>query len=627
MGPRFTLSAHRRQVAGAITAAVVVLSAMTGSPTTAAGSSTAADPHQAAATPNGGITAAAAATATETTWERGVIHAVADGDTVSVDVTWAANPQFIAPADPTKRSYCAERVSADGSLPADGDLDRCRIRLIGIQAPESAGASGGSALEQCKASAAKQALTAALPVGTRVELRSLAATSVEDQYSGGRLARTVYALDSSGHWVDAGRAVLTAGHALWFPFNPHDAEKPEYAHNLEYRRLVDAAATAKRGLWSAGYCGTSTQAPVRVWVVSDPIGEDAGREYAVIYNTGSTRLDLSDWTVRDSSLSRFHLPAGTVLAPHDYLRVYSGSPTARDYYFGGSTQMFPNWDPTAGPFYGDTVALFDVQPGYEYGNLQAWMHYPCDPASCTDPLAGVLRLGAVMYDPPGADTAAGEYVEVANTSTKAISLTGYALTRQGGQFEFPPNTTLAAGGTLRIVVGTGTDDASTLHMGRATSLLANSGDLLTVTNLNGTPLDCRAWGSMTCTGQLPGTGPTAPSPTDPTTPSPTPTTPVPVSERRPGAVTAVKAKVRGRRIVLTWAAPKATASPEVTTYRATIYRKAGARLTRKARCTTAASITKCRTPKLKRHSRYLVAVRAGNSLGFGPTVKVRVRIR
>ncbi len=113
-------------------------------------------------------------------------------------------------------------------------------------------------------------------------------------------------------------------------------------------------------------------------------------------NDSDAALDVSGWTVRDSSLTTFTLPVGTVIGPRDHIRIFTGSgapgtPTPRDFHFGGPTQMFANWDPAAGYFYGDGAYVYDAQPGYAYGNLRAWFDYPCDPAACGDPLVGTGR--------------------------------------------------------------------------------------------------------------------------------------------------------------------------------------------------------------------------------------------
>ncbi len=580
---------------------------------------------------------------TEQTWETGVIRGVADGDTVSVDIHTAADARFIAPpassdpAVPSARTYCAERINADGTMPADGDLDGCRIRLIGIQAPEAAGASGGSALEQCRASAATAALKAVLPAGTPVQLRSINVRSVEDQYSGGRLARSVYYQSASGTWVDAGPAVLTGGHAMWFPHTVADAEKPEYAKNLEYRRLVDDAASRGVGLWSPGHCGTSAPASVRMWVVSDPIGDDANTEHVVVLNDSDTALDVSSWTVRDSSLTTFTLPVGTVIGPRDHIRVFTGSgapgtPTARDFRFGGPTQMFPNWDPAAGYFYGDGAYVYDAQPGYAYGNLRAWFHYPCDPASCTDPLVGRVVIGTVQYDPPGADTAAGEYIEFRNTTGTPISLGGYAFGRQGSQYPFPPATVLPAGGTLRLSMGVGADTADTLHLGRTASLLANAGDQLTLVNLNHAPVDCRAWGAFTCAGTPVSGALTTPTTTTPTATTPTtataPAPPVAVPTKRPASPSSVRASSKSKRITVRWAAPAPNGTTKVTKYRAKVYLVSGTKLKYRTSCTAKSRTWKCRTKKLLKGRTYVVKVQARNSKGYGAaSAPVRVRVR
>lgn len=581
----------------------------------------------------------------EQTWETGIIRSVADGDTVIVDIQSATDPGFIAPPaspDPamsSARTYCAERINADGTMPLDdNDLDACRVRLSGIQAPEKAGASGGSALEQCRAGAATDALKAVLPVGTPVQLRSINVRSVEDGYSGGRLARSVYYQASPGNWVDAGRAVLAGGHAMWFPHSVGDLEKPEYAHNLEYRRLVDDAAARGVGLWSTGYCGTSAPAAVRTWIVSDPIGDDANNEHVVVLNDSDATLDVSGWTVRDSSLTTLTLPPGTVIGPRDHLRIFTGSgapgtPTARDLHFGGPAQMFANWDPAAGYFYGDGAYVYDALPGsgYAYGNLRAWFHYPCDPAACSDPLVGRVVIGAVQYDPAGADTAAGEFIEFRNTSGAPVNLGGYAFGRQGSQYPFPPATVIPAGGTLRLSMGVGADTADTLFLGRTSSLLANSGDHLTLANLNHAAVDCRAWGAFTCAG-LPVSGPlTGPAPVAAPAPAPAAVAAAPVAAvptTRPAAPRSVRASAKSKRVTVRWAAPTRNGTKKVTKYRAKVYLSSGKSLKYRTSCTAKSKTLKCRTKKLLKGRTYVVKVQARNSTGYGAySTPVSVRVK
>ncbi len=565
----------------------------------------------------------------EQVWETGTIRHVSDGDTVAVDVTWAENPGFIAPPDGGGRSYCTDRLDPDGSMPDDGTLDDCRVRMIGIQAPETADHSP-TPFEQCKASAATATLEELLPRGTPVQLRSLSSTSVDREHAGGRLIRAVYYRDGSGQWVDVARAVFARGQAMWFPFNAEDAEKPEYAHNLEYRPQVDSAAASGLGLRSASYCGLSGPASVRTWAVTNPIGSDSGNEYAVLLNEGSAPLDVSGWTVRDTSLTWMSFPAGTVIAPGDFVRVWSGhgtsgTPTYRDHYFNGPGMIFSNWDPGAGYFYGDAVYVYDVQPGYAYGNLRSWFHYPCDGASCADPLRGRVTFGQIMYNPPGSDTAAAEYVDILNVSGGPVRLGGYALGRQGGQYPFPPGTVIPAGGTLRVSVGTGGDTPSTVHLGRTSSLLANSGDLLTIENLNHASVDCRAWGGFTCAGRHV-TGSPAPTPATSTPPVSTTTTSAAAS--KPGAPVAVSASSRKRRLTVSWAAPESDGGAAITKYRVKVYKKKGRKLKKRAKCFARNGALSCRTKKLKKKRTYYVRVQARNAKGYGtsaPLLRVRVR--
>lgn len=575
-------------------------------------------------------TAPAAAAAAEQTWEVGVVDHVSDGDTVAVDVTWASQAGRIAPpastdpAVPSPRTFCDDRLDADGTMPDDGSLESCRVRLIGVQAPETPGASG-SALEQCRASAATSVLAARLPPGTSVQLRSVSAATVDLGHSGGRLLRSVWARDAQGVWVDVARAVLGSGEAMWFPVSPDAGEALELTHNLEYRRLVDAAAAARRGLWSPDHCGPSRPASLRSWVVSNPIGSDSAAEYAVLQNTGSLPLDVGGWTVRDTSMIWTRFPAGTVIPPGDHVRVWSGagspgSPTARDFHFGGDALMFANWDPSGDRFVGDGLYVFDVQPGYAYGNLRSWFHYPCDGPSCADPLVGRVVFGGIVYDPAGADTAAAERIQVRNVSAAAVRLDGYALTRQGGQFAFPPGTSIPAGGILEVSVGTGTDTPTRVHMGRASSLLANTGDLVAIENLNHASVDCRAWGAFSCAGRVV----SGPLRTTPVTPTPTPS----VAGARPGAPRSVTVRSAYRRIRASWLAPAPSAAAPVTLYRVRVYRRVDGTLRLRAACYARPGTPTCRTVRLVKGLTYLVRVQARNAAGYGPPAPlVRIRVR
>lgn len=581
-------SAGRGAVIGVVAAACVLLSLLAGPAGRASG---------------------ATSTTTEQTWETGVVDHVSDGDTVAIDITSATHAEFVAPpaaTDPatsSARTFCRNRLNANGSMPKGG-LDGCRVRLIGLNTPESAGNSG-SPYEQCKASAATATVKALLPKGTKVQLRALSWTSAELDHSGGRLARTVYYRTSSGAWVDVARAVLAKGQAMWFPFRPTDPEKPEYAHNLEYRRVVDEAAAARKGLWSAGYCGsagTGTANPT-VWVVSNPPGDDANREYVVLLNPTDRPMDVSGWTVRDSSLIATRLPSGTVIPAGDYIRVLSGkgaarTPTARDFHFGSSSQMFTNATATDPDYHGDAAYVHDVQPGYAYGNLRAWYHYPCDPAHCRDPLVGAVTIGLVQYNPPGSDTAGAEYVELRNTTAAPVRLGGYALRRQSVDHPLPPIALIPAGGTLRIGVGRGVESATSAFLGRTSSYLANSGDRVALVNLNGAPVDCRAWGRFTCTGS-PVSGA------------------LEVPRARPATPRSVTATYAKGRVRVSWSAPAPNGSAAVTRYRATVRRTSGGKLVTVATCYARAPKLTCTSATLRSGRTYKVTVAARNSRGYG----------
>lgn len=93
-----------------------------------------------------------------------------------------------------------------------------------------------------------------------------------------------------------------------------------------------------------------------------------------------------------------------------------------------------------------------------------------------------LDIVKVYYDPPGKDYSKNsyyvkEYIQVKNTGTKTLTLTGYVLRDNGPQkFTFPKGTKLAPGKTLTIRSGTGKNTSSTLYWNTSSYIWNNTGD-------------------------------------------------------------------------------------------------------------------------------------------------------
>ena len=93
-----------------------------------------------------------------------------------------------------------------------------------------------------------------------------------------------------------------------------------------------------------------------------------------------------------------------------------------------------------------------------------------------------LDIVKIHFDPPGKDLAKNsgynqEYIQVKNTGSSTLTLTGYVIRDNGPQkFSFPTGTKLGAGKTLTIRSGTGRNSSSTLYWNKASYIWNNTGD-------------------------------------------------------------------------------------------------------------------------------------------------------
>jgi len=324
----------------------------------------------------------------------------------------------------------------------DGSSTSVRVRLIGINAPEVAGFKNSHFdRDFCGGPQAYQYLSALLPQGSRVQLRSESA----DSSNRGRILRHAFAQNpATGAFdVNVQQAVAAAGLAMWFALDG------ESALATTYRATVDAAQEAGVGIWNRSFCSSIEQpeAQLSLTVTWDAPGNDAqqlNRETVIIRNVGTTAADLGGWILRDSSLEGWMtIPEGTVIAPGDYRVVHVGTGTndGRDLYMQSRQPIFPNLEP--GQFLGDGAYLLDRST-----TPRAWFEYPCLSDCVNDPLKGKVAITKVdRIAGPGSPgkRANMESVVIGNLSDAPVLLDGYFLRRKVSTYPILPNTWLAPG--------------------------------------------------------------------------------------------------------------------------------------------------------------------------------------
>src|SRR4051794_35048162 len=111
-----------------------------------------------------------------------------------------------------------------------------------------------------------------------------------------------------------------------------------------------------------------------------------------------------------------------------------------------------------------------------------------------------VRLGKVQYDSPGGDTGSNlslnaEWVTITNHAATKRTMTGWTLRdAQSHVYRFPAFA-LAAGASVRVHTGRGTNGAHNLYWGSGGYVWNNTGDKATLKNGAGTVLGTCSWGS------------------------------------------------------------------------------------------------------------------------------------
>ncbi len=242
---------------------------------------------------------------------------------------------------------------------------------------------------QCGSAQAKNALKSLAPTGTPIQLRALKGTSYDD-YSGGRIVRSIYAQDEEGNWFDTARQLVSDGTVLWFPLSDTSDKKPEWAHNLEYRVLAEDARSQSRGLWTPNYCGPSPAANLRMSGLVGP-GQLCDRLRGGLHRQRRRATSVSadgHFGIRLSTSTRSPGTRACLLARASRC----GSRPARTTRHMASTTRAaergsatcPRTTPRSP---GDVAYLMDNAGPYETGNLRTWFPLPVQPRRLHGPAA------------------------------------------------------------------------------------------------------------------------------------------------------------------------------------------------------------------------------------------------
>jgi endonuclease YncB( thermonuclease family) len=275
---------------------------------------------------------------------------------------------------------------------------------------------------------------------------------------------------------DVGAAILHRGLAVPYPSNI------EPARNRLYKRIALGAQSRALRIWDRGPLTTSgapsgsdrcgagphQDAPIEIVLRWDADGNDNDNqndEWARIENHGDDPLPLDGWTLRDSAHITFSFRAsapGTVVPPHDWIKVHTGSGTANAHhlYWGRSGSIFGNATVDR-KVMGDGAYLVDRD-----NDVRAFVEYPCL-RSCAEPVGQSVDLSA-NYDGYGNDDhdPNREWINILNKGAAPIDLSGYVVQTYPYTYELAPATTLQPGERLRLYVGEGSDGPLVRYWGR-----------------------------------------------------------------------------------------------------------------------------------------------------------------
>ena len=363
----------------------------------------------------------------------------------------------------------------------DGRID-ARVRLLGIDAPEHG---------LCGFAAATRALKSLL--------RHKVVTLTSDTGQTGKMNRLerLVIVTVAGKKVDASTWMLERGWGVWMP------RAGETTRSLAQHKAADRAAAAGLGWFDADRCGAGPYvegsltmqveylADTAKWMSAEAI---RNQEFIRIRNDGAEPALIDGWTLRVGNDRDRRVPAGGAIPPGGIVDIHVGygTNTVTDRYLEVNVPMLVNASIDGGKHYGSGSYLIDRD-----NDIRAHMTWPCT-LNCADPTAGSLVLSDVTYDPPGPDSANGEYIAITNRGNSPVRTGDLVLEVRPYDYELPADHYLEPGETLTLRVGQGDDTRLTRHFNSRAPALIQSGGRALLRTYDAIVIDCFAWGAQRC---------------------------------------------------------------------------------------------------------------------------------
>jgi endonuclease YncB( thermonuclease family) len=229
-----------------------------------------------------------------------------------------------------------------------------------------------------------------------------------------------------------------------------------------------------------GECWDPLQGKVHLSVNADAVGSDGSNpngEWVNLTNVSSESVNLNGYQLRNGG-KLYDFPEDSRIDPGERMRVHTGK--------GQETRLEKHWGRTKGILGNDT----DSVQLKTYSDITvASVEWPCSPCG---PVADLRITG---YN--NGKTPADEWIDIKNRSGYPVDLRDWEFGDNVNRLDFPNSRTLAAGATLRIYVGHGTDTSTKLYWGLDGQILFTH-DMLQLHTPNDDLVSCEAWGDKEC---------------------------------------------------------------------------------------------------------------------------------